>query len=91
MYLVGGAGAKGKDVGDRVYQEDLSAQKYLQGDHLTIEEGHLYVDIMELVDSIEEHRSPRATGEQARHVVEIIECAQNAIESGRTQILATVF
>lgn len=87
----GGAGAKGKDVGDRVYQEDLSAQKYLQGDHLTIEEGHLYVDIMELVDSIEEHRSPRATGEQARHVVEIIECAQNAIASGRTQILATVF
>ena len=87
----GGWGTRGKDVGDRVYQEDLSAQKYLQGDHLTIEEGHLYVDIMELVDSIEEHRSPRATGEQARHVVEIIECAQNAIESGRTQILATVF
>lgn len=87
----GGWGTRGKDVGDRVYQEDLSAQQYLQGDHLTIEEGHLYVDIMELVDSIEEHRSPRATGEQARHVVEIIECAQNAIASGRTQILATVF
>ena len=84
-------GARGKDVGHRVYQEALTAQKYLQGDHTDIEEGHLYVDIMELADSIEEHRTPRATGEQARHVVEIIECAHNAIESGKTQTLTTVF
>ncbi len=87
----GGWGTRGKEVGDRVYQEALTAQKYLQGDHTNIEEGHLYVDIMELADSIEEHRAPLATGEQARHVVEIIECAHNAIESGRTQDLTTVF
>ncbi len=87
----GGWGTRGKEVGDRVYQEALTAQKYLQGDHTNIEEGHLYVDIMELADSIEEHRAPLATGEQARHVVEIIECAHNAIESGKTQDLTTVF
>lgn len=87
----GGWGTRGKEVGDRVYQEALTAQKYLQGDHLSIEEAHLYVDIMELADSIEEHRASRATGEQARHVVEIIECAHTAIESGRTQYLTTFF
>lgn len=87
----GGWGTRGKEVGDRVYQEALTAQKYLQGDHLSIEEAHLYVDIMELADSIEEHRASRATGEQARHVVEIIECSHTAIESGRTQYLTTFF
>ncbi len=91
VYGGGGWGTRGKEVGDRVYQEALTAQKYLQGDHTNIEEGHLYVDIMELADSIEEHRAPLATGEQARHVVEIIECAHNAIESGKTQDLTTVF
>ena len=62
----------------------LSAQPYLQGDHLTIEEPHVYADIMELVDAIHEDRAPRASGEQARHVVEIIEKARLAAQTGQT-------
>ncbi len=87
----GGWGTYGKDVGNRMVEEPLTAQKYMQGEHLDLEEGHLYADIMELADAIVEDRAPRATGEQARHVVEIIECAHNAIATGQTQQLTTVF
>jgi predicted dehydrogenase len=61
------------------------------GEHLNLEEAHLYVDIMELVESIEENRPNGATGEQARHVVEIIEAAQRAVQSGIAQELITTF
>lgn len=62
---------------------------YLTPAHLAIEEPHLYVDVMELVDAIVEDRPCRATGEQARHVVEIIEAARRAIATGQTQLLTT--
>lgn len=67
----------------------LSAQPYLTGAHLTIEEPHVYADIMELADAILEDRAPRATGEQARHVVEIIEKAHAAAATGQTQTLTS--
>lgn len=57
--------------------------------HCEIEEPHLYVDIMELAAAIVEDRPCRATGEQARHVVEIIAAARQAIASGQTQTLVT--
>jgi predicted dehydrogenase len=87
----GGWGTHGREVGNRFYEEPLTAQKYMQGEHLDLEEGHLFVDIMELADAIVEDRAPRATGEQARHVVEIIECAHTAIATGQTQTLTTLF
>ncbi|MBK8798354.1 MAG: Gfo/Idh/MocA family oxidoreductase [Anaerolineales bacterium] len=62
---------------------------YLTPEHLQLEEPHLYVDIMELADAIVEDRPCRATGEQARHVVEIVEAARRAIASGETQLLTT--
>jgi predicted dehydrogenase len=61
----------------------------LTPEHCEIEEPHLYVDIMELAAAIVEDRPCRATGEQARHVVEIIAAAQQAIASGETQTLVT--
>lgn len=45
---------------------------------------------MDLVDAIVENRAPRATGEQARHVVEIIEKARLAAQTGQTQTLVSV-
>ncbi len=45
----------------------LADQPYLTGEHLVIEEPHVYCDIMDLADVIIEGRAPRATGEQARH------------------------
>jgi predicted dehydrogenase len=46
---------------------------------------------MDLVDAILEDRPPRATGEQARHVVEIVERAHMAARTGQAQELATTF
>lgn len=77
--------------GGQVFQHRLDAQPYLSGAHLTIEEPHVYVDIMDLVDAIAEDRPPRASGEQARHVVEIIECAQRAARTGQTQQLSSTY
>jgi len=87
----GGWGTFGQQVGERRYERPISAQPYLQGAHLTHEEGHLYADIMELADAILENRAPRASGEQARHVVEIIEKAHIAAATGCTQVLSTTF
>ncbi len=67
----------------------LTACPYLTPEHLHLEEPHLYVDIMELADAIREERPCRATGEQARHVVEIVEAARRAIATGETQTLRT--
>jgi predicted dehydrogenase len=75
----------------REYVAALSDQPYLQGEHLALEEPHVYADIMDLVDAIVEDRAPRATGEQARHVVEIIERAQAAARTGQTQLLTSTF
>lgn len=61
----------------------------LTPEHCQIEEPHLYVDIMELAAAIVEDRPCRATGEQARHVVEIVAAARQAIASGQTQTLVT--
>ena len=75
----------------QTYAAELSDQPYIQGDHLTLEEPHVYADIMDLVDAIGEDRDPLATGEQARHVVEIIEKSLAAVKTGQTQQLQTTF
>ncbi len=77
--------------GLHTYSVAVSDQPDIQGEHLGIEEPHVYADIMDLVDAIREDRPPRATGEQARHVVEIIEAAQTAARTGQTQNLTSAF
>jgi predicted dehydrogenase len=69
----------------------LADQPYLRGEHLAIEEPHVYCDIMDLADAISEERAPRTTGEQARHVVEIIERAHIAAATGQAQELSSTF
>lgn len=77
---------RSRDMNETVSYQ-LADQPYLQGAHLTIEEPHTYCDIMDLVDAIVEGRPSRAPGEQARHVVEIIEKAKVAATTGQTQLL----
>lgn len=73
------------------YATALADQPYLTEPHLALEEPHIYVDIMDLADAIREDRPPRATAEQARHVVEIVEAARAAVRSGQTQELSSTF
>ncbi len=73
------------------YSADLTDQPAIQGEHVYIEEQHVYADIMDLVDAISEDRAPRATGEQARHGVEIIEKALLAAHTGESQTITSTF
>jgi predicted dehydrogenase len=77
--------------GEERYTTTLAGQPYLHGKHLELEEPHIFVDIMDLADAIREDRAPRANGEQARHVVEIIEKAQIAAHSGKAQEMSSSF
>jgi predicted dehydrogenase len=79
------------DQASRTYATTLADQPYLHGEHLQIEEPHVYADIMDLADAIRDGRPPRATGEQARHIVEIVEKAQIAARTGQTQHLSSTF
>ena len=56
-----------------------------------IEEAHVFEDIMQFVDLINEDIPTVATPEHARHVIEIIEAALKASDTGQTQSLATTF
>ena len=73
----------------QTYSANLADQPYLQDGHLTLEEPHVYADIMDLVDAIQHDRPPKAGGEQARHVVEIIEKSLLAVKTGQVQTLET--
>ncbi|MEM7029748.1 MAG: Gfo/Idh/MocA family oxidoreductase [Chloroflexota bacterium] len=73
----------------KIYTAQLNDQPYLQGEHLTLEEPHVYADIMDLVEAIQQDRSSKPSGEQGRHVVEIIEKSLLAVETGQIQILET--
>jgi predicted dehydrogenase len=87
----GGWGTFSSGQATELLQIPVSAQPYMTGPHLDLEEGHLYVDIMELADAIDQDRPTRASGEQARHIVEIIEKGHIAAETGQTQVLSSTF
>jgi predicted dehydrogenase len=55
------------------------------------EEFHVFEDILQLVDRVRDGTPTVSTAEHARHVVEIIEAAYRAAETGETQSLTTQF
>ena len=64
---------------------------HVVGKHAEMDEAHVFEDIMQLVDLVREGTPTPATAEHARHVVEIIEAAYRAGETGQTQTLTTSF
>jgi predicted dehydrogenase len=65
--------------------------EYVTESHRGIMEQHVFNDIMNLVAWIREDRPSPVTAEHARHVIEIIEAAYRASETGQTQTLKTTF
>ena len=59
--------------------------------HNTLQECHVYADIIHLVDSVLANREPAGTAAQARHITEIIDKAYLAAQTGHAQRLATEF
>ena len=55
------------------------------------DESHVYEDMMQLVDWVNDGTPSVATAEHARHVIEIIEAGFRAAETGQVQSLTTTF
>ncbi|MDE0098898.1 MAG: Gfo/Idh/MocA family oxidoreductase [Truepera sp.] len=68
-----------------------AALPHVTGDHRKLEEGHVYEDVMQLIDWLDSGTQTLATAEHARHVIEIFEAAYRSAETGRAQILRTRF
>jgi predicted dehydrogenase len=69
--------------------EDPTGLPHVTGAHLAIEEQHVFEDVMQLVDWVNEGTPSIVTAEHARHVIEIIEAAYRSAETGRVQELET--
>ncbi len=81
----------GREIAD---SEGASVQwllPHVTGPHRDIEEQHVYEDIMQLVDWVRDGTPSIATGEHSRHVIDIIESAYRAADTGQTQELDTTF
>jgi len=78
-------------VETRLIRCPLSEMPYLSGRHASLPEAQAYVDVMHLVDSILQDTSPLPTLEQARHVVEVIDRACLAAETGQRQCVESRF
>jgi predicted dehydrogenase len=62
---------------------------HVTGAHRDIEEQHVFEDVMQLIDWARDGTPSVASAAHARHVIEIIECAYRAAETGQTQELTT--
>lgn len=75
--------------------DDLRSQQaalpHVVGPHRDIDEAHVFEDVMQLVDWIRDDKPTPVTAQHARHVVDIIESAYRAAETGQTQTLSTSF
>ena len=67
--------------------EQARGLPHVVGEHEAIEEQHVFEDLMQLVDWVNEGTPSLATAEHARHVIEIIEAAYRSAETGQTQDL----
>jgi predicted dehydrogenase len=88
-------GTEGNIVGTKFGDEDLKKEgdhePHVTGPHTDMRESHVYEDMMQLVDWILDDTSTIVTADHARHVIDIIESAYRAAETGETQELSTTF
>lgn len=63
---------------------------HISGPHRYLPEQHVYEDVMQLVDWVRDDTPSPVTAQHARHVIEIIESAYRAAETGCTQSLNTL-
>jgi predicted dehydrogenase len=69
----------------------LAALPHVVGPHRSIQEAHVFEDIMQLVDWIRDDKPTIVTAEHARHVIEIFDAAYRSAKTGQAQDLRTTF
>ena len=92
-------GTKGKIIGQTHNGEAIALPEgvhemgpHCTGVHASMEENHVFEDMMQLVDWIhDDNATPIATAEHAAHVIEIIEAGIRSSELGVVQNLTTTF
>ena len=73
------------------WETQMRVLPHVVGPHREIPESAVFEDIMQVVELVRTGKHTPMTAEHARHVIEIIEAASLAAESGRTQELRTTF
>jgi predicted dehydrogenase len=73
----------------RTLAVDLGGVPFCANGHIGLGHTHVYGDILHLVTCIREKRRPRACGRRGMHLVEVIEAAFRAAQTGITQELQT--
>jgi predicted dehydrogenase len=93
-------GTKGAITGIKLNGEELSwpskGQVHFFGPHVTgphvgVEEAHVFEDMMQLVELVQEGKPTLATAEHACHVIEIIEASLRSADEGKAIELQTAF
>jgi len=72
-------------------RRDGDHQPHVLGEHQGKPESHVFEDTMQLVDWVLDGTPSIATAEHARHVIDIIDSAYRAAQTGRAQDLTTTF
>ena len=70
---------------------ELAVLPHVVGPHRSMQEAHVFEDIMQLVDWIREDKPTIVTAEHARHVIEIFDAAYRSARTGQAQTLRTTF
>ncbi len=88
-------GTQSSVVGTRCGEAELKLpsdhEPHVVGDHQKMPESHVFEDLMQLADWVRDGTPSIANAEHARHVIDIIESAYRAAETGQTQDLRTSF
>jgi len=88
-------GTAGAVVGTELKGEQLQLEgdhePHVVGEHATMQENHVFEDLMQLVDWVRDGVPSIANAEHARHVIDIIESGYRAAATGRVQDLRTTF
>ncbi len=77
--------------GGRRGEKPQGAMPFVVGEHRSIQESHVYSDIMHMVDCVLHGKQPAVSAEHARHVIEVIELGYRAAQTGQTQAVTTDF
>jgi len=76
---------------EKEYKTPNASLAHVVGPHRSMEEAHVYEDVMQLVAWIGEGKPTIVTAEHARHVIEIFDAAYRSAQAGQAQTLRTTF
>lgn len=76
---------------EEAFKNGNASLPHVVGPHRSMQEAHVYEDIMQLVDWIREGQPTIVTAEHARHVIEIFDAAYRSAQTGQAETLRTTF